>query len=80
MENNTSLNPSFEIDEHQEPTKLDEHQESITRVPRLQVQNESSSSSHIDSPSHTDSDSDHNHQRMRSLRVIYDQYDNVVQF
>jgi hypothetical protein len=26
MEKNNSHNPSFEIDEHQEPTKLDEHQ------------------------------------------------------
>jgi len=80
MENNNSHNPSFEIDDHQEPTKLDEHQELITRLPRLHVQNESSSSSRNDSSSHTDSDSDHNHQRMRSLRDIYDQDDNVVQF
>jgi hypothetical protein len=80
MENNTSHNPSLELDEHQAPTKLDEHQESITRLPRLQVQNESSSSSHNDSSSQSDLDSDHNHQRMRSLRDIYDQDDNVVQF
>jgi hypothetical protein len=80
MENNNSHNPSFEIDDHQEPTKLDEHQELITRLPRLHVQNESSSSSRNDSSSHTDSDSDHNHQRMRSLHDIYDQDDNLVQF
>jgi hypothetical protein len=35
MENNTSHNPSLELDEHQAPTKKDEHQESITRLPRL---------------------------------------------
>jgi hypothetical protein len=80
MENNTSHNPSLELDEHQAPTRLDEHQESITRLPRLQVQNESSSSSHNDSSSHSDSDFEHNHQRMRSLCDIYDQDDNVVQF
>jgi hypothetical protein len=80
MENNTSHNPSLELDEHQAPTKLDEHEESITRLSRLQVQNESSSLSHNDSRSHSDSNSDHNHQRMRSLCDIYDQDDNVVQF
>jgi hypothetical protein len=80
MEKNTSHNPSLELDEHQVPTKLDEHQEPITCLPSLQVQNESSSSSHNDSSSHSDSDFDHNHQRMRSLRDIYDQDDNVVQF
>ena len=87
MENNTSHNPSLELDEHQAPTKLDEHEESITRLPRLQVQNESSSLSHNDSSSrsdsyssHSDSDSEHNHKRMRSLCDIYDQDDNVVQF
>jgi hypothetical protein len=78
MENNSSHNPSLELDEHQAPTKLDEHQESITHLARLQVQNESSSSSHNDSSSHSDSDSGHNHQRMKSLCDIYDQDDNVV--
>ena len=73
-------NPSLELDEHQAPTKKDENQESITCLPRLQVQNESSSSSHNDSSSHSDSDSYHNHQRMRGLCDIYDQDDNVVQF
>jgi hypothetical protein len=83
MENNTSL----ELDEHQARAKKDEHQESITFLPRLQVQNESSSSSHNDSSSHSDSssshsdsDSGHNYQRMRSLHDIYDQDDNVVHF
>jgi hypothetical protein len=35
MENNTSHNPSLELDEHQAATKKDENQESITRLPIL---------------------------------------------
>jgi hypothetical protein len=49
---NTSHNPSLELDEHQEP---------IACLPRLQVQNESSSSSHNDFSSYRNSYSEHNH-------------------
>ena len=65
---------SWHEKEHSHNPSVVVDQAPISHLPRMQVQAENSSSST------TDSDSDHTPQKMKSLKDIYEQDDNIEQF